>query len=251
MTDWARIRLDWELSPTYGSRWIAEKYGVSRSDVHARYVAERWKKFRERFTQSAPPELIDSIMAKRDDSQPDEINTHPNDEIGGAYSVGMHKIAYKIGLLGGTLKDLADAFDVSESTIVGWCKKYPEFGEAVKRSRLLADANVAKSLYRRATGFQITEMRVVNTQNGPEVFPVDKDIIPDVSAIKFWLTNRQPDKWRDKVEVHEQVTFDAANLEKQLEGVYERAESEALQLQDKVSNRAARLGFDVTDIESK
>lgn len=253
MTNWAAIRLEWELSPRYGSRWIAEKYGLDRSEMHRHYVSEGWKKFKERFTQALPEEVVDSIMAKRNDKEPDEINTFPDDvlSVGGKYVPGMHKVAYKIGLLGGTLKDLADAFDVAEGTVVRWCKEHPEFGEAVKRARMLADANIAHSLFKRAMGYQITEMKVVNSQNGPEVFPIEKDVLPDVAAIKFWLTNRQPHLWKDKVEVREEVTFNAANLEKQLEGVYERVTEEIEEKQRAIEGRAARLGFDVEDIEVK
>ena len=53
---------------------------------------------------------------------------------------------FKLCLLGATDKELADFFDVCEKTINGWKKDYPEFLQSLKRGKLLADANVTRSL---------------------------------------------------------------------------------------------------------
>ena len=47
------------------------------------------------------------------------------------------------------------------------------------------------------------------------------------------------------------MTFNAANLEKQLDGVYENVIKEVEENQRAIEGRAARLGFDVEDIEVK
>ncbi len=114
--------------------------------------------------------------------------------------------AEKLCKLGATDKDLADFFDVVESTINAWKLDYPEFSESIKRGKTLADANVADRLYQRAMGFEhdSEEIKVVSLGQGEgstiERVPVRKVYPPDTAAAIFWLKNRQRDKWRDRVE---------------------------------------------------
>ena len=55
-------------------------------------------------------------------------------------------------LLGATNKELGRVFGVDERTINRWLVTKPEFCQAVKDGRELADANVARALYLKATG---------------------------------------------------------------------------------------------------
>lgn len=115
--------------------------------------------------------------------------------------------ARKLGMLGLTDKELAVFFEVSESTIYVWKNDYPEFSEALKDSKALADAEVAAKLFRRATGYEHPEddIRTV-TLPGPHagsevvITPTIKHYPPDTTAAIFWLKNRQPALWRARVE---------------------------------------------------
>jgi hypothetical protein len=117
------------------------------------------------------------------------------------------KKATKLCLLGATDKDLADFFEVAESTIHKWKLDHPEFSESIKKGKTEADANVANRLYKRALGFRhkSEEIKVVSIGNngGSEVerVPIVKVYPPDPTAAIFWLKNRQPEKWRDKQEL--------------------------------------------------
>lgn len=114
--------------------------------------------------------------------------------------------AEKLCKLGATDAELADFFDVVESTINAWKLSYPEFSESIKAGKQLADANVADRLYQRAMGFEhdSEEIKVVSDGQGAgssiERVPVRKIYPPDTTAAIFWLKNRQKDKWRDKTE---------------------------------------------------
>lgn len=110
------------------------------------------------------------------------------------------KQAYKLCLLGSTDKDLADFFEVSESTINNWKHEHPKFLESVKGGKVTADANVASRLYKRAIGYEHDEDKIFNNQGEPLVVPTKKHVQPDTTAIIFWLKNRRPDLWRDKPE---------------------------------------------------
>jgi hypothetical protein len=106
----------------------------------------------------------------------------------------------KLCKLGATDKDLADFFEVDESTINNWKIAHPEFLESIRAGKVLADANVADSLYQRAMGFEhdSEEIKIIN--GAVERVPIRKIYPPDTVAAIFWLKNRQKDKWRDKTE---------------------------------------------------
>jgi len=108
------------------------------------------------------------------------------------------KQAKKACLMGATDKDLADFFEVSETTINNWKNQHPEFLESIKRGKEVADANVAKSLYDRAMGYEHPEVHVSNYQGAITLTPLVKRYPPDTTAGIFWMKNRQPDKWSDR-----------------------------------------------------
>lgn len=106
--------------------------------------------------------------------------------------------ARKLCLLGYTDKQLADFFEVNESTITRWKQKYPEFRTSIKKGKVVADAQVVDSLYNRALGMEVEEVEV-RGDGDDEIRRVTKKCIPpDTTAQIFWLKNRQPELWRDK-----------------------------------------------------
>ena len=93
--------------------------------------------------------------------------------------------AFKLCLLGATDKEMADFFEVEVSTINKWKLDYPEFSESIRAGKIDADANVSKSLYNRALGYD---------KDG-------KHYPPDTTAQMFWLKNRRGSNWREKSEI--------------------------------------------------
>lgn len=75
-----------------------------------------------------------------------------------------------------TDEQIADNMGVSRSTLNEWKKKYPDISDTLKRGKEVVDIEVENALYRAALDGNIT-------------------------AIIFWLKNRQPQKWRDKQQV--------------------------------------------------
>lgn len=121
--------------------------------------------------------------------------------------------AYKLCLLGAIDKELCDFFNVAESTLNLWKQKQPKFLDALKRGKIIADATVAHSLYRRATGYSHPETHISNYQGEIIKTEITKHYPPDTTACIFWLKNRQPDKWRDKINIDSNVKFDKETLE--------------------------------------
>ena len=113
--------------------------------------------------------------------------------------------AHKLCLLGFTDKQLAVFFGVNESTINRWKDKYPEFCKSIKSGKVIADAQVSESLFKRATGIEVTEVEVRDDGKKKVKRVTKKHIPPDPTAQIFWLKNRRPELWRDKPTVENSV----------------------------------------------
>lgn len=114
--------------------------------------------------------------------------------------------------------EMAKEMHISPSTYYEWLKKYPEMSEAVTRARTGADAravneSVERSLLETALGgVRVLKkpMKLKSTSFDARGRRVEKEKIvyadeevyiqPNVKAQIFWLTNREPERWRNKVE---------------------------------------------------
>lgn len=101
---------------------------------------------------------------------------------------------------GATDQELADFFDVSVRTLYRWKNAHPEFCQALKASKVTADERVERSLYERAIGYERDEVDVRVVGGDIVQTPIRKFYPPDTTAAIFWLKNRRPQEWRDKVE---------------------------------------------------
>lgn len=101
-----------------------------------------------------------------------------------------------------TDEEICQKMGISHDTIYKYKKRYPEFAEALKESKKVADAKVEQALYKNATGFNYTEQ--VLAANG-EIKEVERFAKPQTSAQKVWLKNRQPDIWEDKQKIEAEV----------------------------------------------
>lgn len=122
--------------------------------------------------------------------------------------------ATKLCKLGATDRELADFFEVAESTLYLWKTEHPEFSEALKRGKEESDARVEQSLYRRALGYSHDAVKIFHEkgEDVPVVVPYVEHYPPDTTACIFWLKNRQPDKWRDKTDTELSGKLDVSRL---------------------------------------
>jgi hypothetical protein len=107
---------------------------------------------------------------------------------------------FKLCLLGATDAEVASFFDVSEQTVNAWKVQHPKFLESMRAGKDEADATIADSLYQRARGYSHPEVHVSNYQGEVTLTPLTKHYPPDTAAASLWLRNRQPKRWRDKVD---------------------------------------------------
>ena len=116
------------------------------------------------------------------------------------YKSTMNKQAEKLCKLGATDAELADFFNIAESTLNNWKIEHPKFLESINKGKVQADAEVAEKLFKRATGYSHKDVDIKMYEGEIIATPLVKHYPPDTAAAIFWLKNRQKKKWRDKIE---------------------------------------------------
>lgn len=132
-------------------------------------------------------------------------------------------------------EQIAQKMGVASSTYYEWKRRYPALAEAVSKGKEVVDIKVENALLKRALGYTCTEVRKEGTVNGikngtAKVVITEKPVPPDVTAQIFWLKNRKPDTWREKLETY--ITADGEvedALSKSLREMAETLKSDAVQ----------------------
>lgn len=100
-----------------------------------------------------------------------------------------------------TNEQIAHNIGVNPTTFCKWVMRYPPIKEALKKGKAPVDLAVENALLKRALGYDYEEVTTEMTAGGiPRVRKYTKHMPPDTTAQIFWLKNRRPDRWRDKVE---------------------------------------------------
>ena len=99
-----------------------------------------------------------------------------------------------------TQQQIADNLGINVDTLIEYKKKYTDFSEALKKGKEVVDIEVENALLKRALGYKYDE---VTYENGVETKRVTKEVQPDTTAQIFWLKNRKPNNWKDRVETDE------------------------------------------------
>lgn len=123
-------------------------------------------------------------------------------------------LASRLALLGAIDDQIASVFGISRSRLDVWRNTHPELQDAIKEGRIPSDGTVARSLYERALGFKFTTQEPIKLKETfyddtgkkireaekVELVDVEKVVPADTVACIFWLKNRQPAMWRDRIE---------------------------------------------------
>jgi hypothetical protein len=90
--------------------------------------------------------------------------------------------------------------DIGRRTFNDWRRDNSDFDKAVQEGKDIFDTEkVEASLKRRALGFRFTETTREPGEDGimRVTKRITKLIVPDTTAMIFWLKNRRSDRWRD------------------------------------------------------
>lgn len=109
--------------------------------------------------------------------------------------------AEKLCKLGAIDAELAEFFDITTETVKQWRKIHPKFGEACRRGKMIADAEVANCLYKNATGYKHIAFKMFCHEGKVVTKRYVEHYQPNTTAQIFWLKNRRPDLWRDRHEL--------------------------------------------------
>ena len=103
-------------------------------------------------------------------------------------------------------EDIAKSIGINKATLYRWKAKSAVISDTLKEGKLVADLAVESALFKKATGFTVTDTKTTSfldketgelVEGKSEV--TTKHVLPDTLAIMFWLKNRRPDLWKDKV----------------------------------------------------
>lgn len=108
--------------------------------------------------------------------------------------------AIKLCEMGAIDKDLAEFFQVNVDTINEWKNVYPKFSDSLKKGKENPDAQVVQSLYKRANGSSHPAVKIFNHEGTALKVDYTERFPPDTTACIFWLKNRRPAEWRDRIE---------------------------------------------------
>ncbi|NCB52218.1 MAG: hypothetical protein EOM54_10095 [Clostridia bacterium] len=132
--------------------------------------------------------------------------------------------------------ELYKAMEITKSTFYAWLDKYSDISDAITRARTGAEAqainkDVEAALLKKSLGytvplrkaFKVKEVRY--DKNGKRVsekerieYAVEEMHVPaDTAAIRFWLTNRDGERWKNKQDIEGSIT--TGTIEEYLKGL--------------------------------
>ena len=110
---------------------------------------------------------------------------------------------------------IAANMGVAERTFTEWVMRFPAISAALKKGKEPVDIQVENALLKRALGYDyeetVTEIEELSGgRTKKHVRKVTKHVPADTTAQIFWLKNRKPKQWREKMEAA--VNIDTEDL---------------------------------------
>ena len=156
-------------------------------------------------------------------TNPDEMSEHEISYMDRVLIMDIEKLAAK----GFTNDQIIEKLPISRDTFYKRLKSEPYFSYALYKHRGIAVQEVENALFKRSMGYTVQEKvteakpvqkivdgKLVTDYELMTAKITEKTVEPDTNAIKFFLSNRNPEQWKMKVEPHqvagaemEKITF--------------------------------------------
>lgn len=152
---------------------IAAKNKISKSTAKGSVGVDTRRVARNKKSPNVPPKVIKSTIY-----WPDHI-----DEV------------RAIAMRTDDDEEMAALLGVKPELLESWKAYYPRFELAIEEGRTHADGQVVGALFKNAIGYDYEDDVVVRSRRGAEIIRATTHVPGETNAQKFWLQNRQPDKW--------------------------------------------------------
>jgi hypothetical protein len=109
--------------------------------------------------------------------------------------------AVVVSVYGSTPAELGKVFGVPAPFIMRWINQHSDFRDAVENATKNCNIMVMQRLFRQCMGYKVKTERLFYDGRAGKVIKgtYTETVKPDTTAMVFWLKNRMPDKWVDKV----------------------------------------------------
>ena len=112
---------------------------------------------------------------------------------------------------GASQEEIAEKLKVAYSTFRKYRSEYPELEEALEIGDEAAVEEVEAALFKAATGHTVTIKKQIKVKSGDgsehiEDVEEEQYIAPNPTAITFYLKNKRPKIWNEKLTVEGEVT---------------------------------------------
>ena len=126
-----------------------------------------------------------------------------------------------------TYEQIAKNMGICRDTLNEWKNKSIDISDALKKGREVSDIEIENSLFKKAKGYNVEvkktfKLRVIEydeitgkKKREYEKLEVGTDevhIPADTTAQIFWLKNRKPDVWRDRIEKKVELEGKVVNI---------------------------------------
>lgn len=127
------------------------------------------------------------------------VDTLKGRKVGRPSEFSEEKVRFAVVLagFGATDAEISSGIGISREALSQWREKHPEFADALKNAKEVADNEVEKSLFQRAKGYSHPDTHFATVDGKVVATPTVKHYPPDTTACIFWLKNRRADRWRD------------------------------------------------------
>jgi len=110
----------------------------------------------------------------------------------------IKNLAYR----GNTYSEISELLDITEKTLARWRKGSEELRLALEEAQGCAIGKAEEALFKRAVGYSCKETKTHLTKDGlVKTKTVVKNYPPSEVALKYYLGNKDPEKWKEKQEI--------------------------------------------------